>query len=66
MTRTPEEIQADQMRSGAVIARAVDALRLFGGDMSREQAAALLEMWAHRCELTPAEVETVLEIVGTT
>lgn len=64
MTRTPEEIQQDIAAAGRRVVRAVDALRLFGGEMSREQASALLEMWAHRCELSPAEVETVLELVG--
>jgi hypothetical protein len=65
MTRTPEEIQQDITEAGRRVVRAVDALRLFGGDMSREQAAALLEMWAHRSELSPADVESVLELVGT-
>jgi hypothetical protein len=36
------------------------ALRAFGGDPSREQAAVLLTMWRYGTDLTPADRTAVL------
>lgn len=36
------------------------ALRVFGGDLTREQAAMLLTMWRYGCDLTPADTAAVL------
>lgn len=48
------------------VKQAIDALRLFGGELSREQAADLIETWVHRHTLSPADVASVLDTVGTT
>lgn len=44
-----------------VEAIAIEALKTFGGDLSRDQAKTLLDLWAYRSELTDARAAEVLE-----
>jgi hypothetical protein len=37
------------------------ALRAFGGDVTREQAAMLLTMWKYGADLSPADTTAVLD-----
>lgn len=47
--------------AGGIVPAAIAALQAFGGSLTRDQAAALLGMWARRHDLTPLERAQVLD-----
>lgn len=46
--------------AATVIDVAENALRAFGGNLTRPQAALLITMWKYRSDLTPADTSAVL------